>query len=100
MWFSCRMLRVALSLGLPSAIENPASSRIWHEPPLARLVADASAHAVTEFCQQGSPYRKRTKVVLWGGSRSASLACSVQWTEGLLRHQSASPHLGGGRPSQ
>ena len=67
MWFSCQLIRAAKRMHVPIGIENPASSRIWHAPPMAHLLKSANVQAITDFCQHGTAYRKRTQVYVWGG---------------------------------
>jgi len=66
MRMSARLLAAAIRRGIPCAIENPASSRIWHAPPIAQLALreDTCCH-VLDFCQFGSRHRKRTRLLSW-----------------------------------
>ena len=43
-------------------MENPATSRIWLAPAVVSLARNPSSQIVsTDFCQFGTPWRKRTK---------------------------------------
>jgi len=56
---SARLLRLARLLQLPAVLENPHTSRLWLLLPFRRLLA-AGRFAVTDYCQEGLPWRKRT----------------------------------------
>ena len=65
MTFSCTVIHVCLSVACPVLLESPGSSRMWHAPPLARLLARATADVLSDYCQFGTRWRKRTRVVGW-----------------------------------
>ena len=62
--FSAKALLCCLERGVPAALENPASSRLWLTPYM-----QAASHrrgvreTVTDFCMDGAPWRKRTKIM-------------------------------------
>ena len=63
---SSRILRLALSLSIPCALENPASSLLWRFPPIAKAASKWHADARTfDMCGFGARWRKRTKILLW-----------------------------------
>ena len=50
--------------GIPWILENPATSKCWLLPPLQRLAASSHVCTVlTDFCQHGCAWRKRTKLL-------------------------------------
>jgi len=62
-------------------LENPHSSLLWFAPEIARLVPKGIS-TTSDFCQYGTPWRKRTRVVAWN-------FCSTQGAPDLtcnLRH--------------
>lgn len=66
MSFSATCIAACLRHGAPVAIENPASTRLWHVSPIVSLVQLPSADSVvTDMCQHGASYGKRTRVVMW-----------------------------------
>lgn len=62
MRFSVFILTLALALGLPFSMENPATSRIWICPSVLRLLRRKMIFLSTvEYCMCGVPWRKSTK---------------------------------------
>ncbi len=61
------LLRACLRANVPCALENPCGSRLFRVRPIAALCRhpQTTPH-VCDFCQYGSLYRKRTKLMLWG----------------------------------
>jgi hypothetical protein len=58
------IMQAARAAGVPASLENPASSRMFHSPPLARLGRSPEAQIATaDFCQYGARWRKRTKIL-------------------------------------
>lgn len=67
--FSADCIASCVRHRVPVAIENPASSRLWHASRLSSLLLHPSADSVvTDMCQHGATYRKRTRVVSWHAS--------------------------------
>ena len=81
MYFTCRIVRTCLLLKIPCCIENPDTSMAWLAPPLAALVRKGSVSR-TDYCQYGTPWRKRTRVVAWNVCSSSlpSQKCSGRGT--------------------
>ena len=85
---SCRrIIRSCLYFGVPIAMENPATSQMWQEPVLNRLIHHRLAkHVVFDQCCFGTKWRKRTRVVGWhvgsplGLRRLCSGSCGLCWT--------------------
>ena len=49
---------------IPWILENPATSKCWFLPPLQKLASCPHVCTViTDFCQYGCPWRKRTKLL-------------------------------------
>ena len=46
MRFSAKVFRICLDLGIPVALENPYTSRLWLAPPMKHLLQ----HKLTDFC--------------------------------------------------
>ena len=62
--FSLRVFKMCWQARIPAAIENPSSSRFWLIPKVAHLlIHDRTSMHVTDYCQDGTPWRKRTKVL-------------------------------------
>lgn len=91
--FSFRVFKLCVLFEVPVALENPSTSRLWLLPMVRRLLKNNNASFVTtDYCQDGTPWRKRTKVLfahvdlsqfgrLCTGRRgicSRSLQCHVQ----------------------
>ena len=63
MYFSCLLLRLALTWHLAFTMENPARSRIWLCPSVRRLLCRRFTSVVdVTFCAFGMPWRKPTKI--------------------------------------
>lgn len=68
---------------VPWAIENPAYSRLWHYPSIAKLKAlPGVVERVSHMCQYGAPWKKPTRVMMghfWeksGGEALLQRKCS------------------------
>ena len=62
--FSFRVFEICRRFGVPVALEHPATSRLWLVPQVQRLLGQPNVQlSVTDFCQDGVPWRKRTKVL-------------------------------------
>ena len=58
---SLRIFRLAIVLGIPVILENPATSRLFLVPEVRRLLASSKASLViTDQCQHGTSWRKPT----------------------------------------
>ena len=62
--FSCSLLLVGRRMGVPCALENPQTSRLWLLPCFRALneLPDQSA-ALTHFCMHGVPWKKATTFI-------------------------------------
>ena len=62
--FSVRVFKVCFQFGVPVGLENPHTSRLWLIPQLVKLSCNPSVHVcVTDYCQDGTPWRKRTRIL-------------------------------------
>ena len=60
------VIRLCVKNFIPVFLENPNSSRLWHAPPIRRLMdSSVCTSAVFDFCCFGTPWQKRTKLVGW-----------------------------------
>ena len=51
--------------GVPWVLENPSTSKAWYLPPLVQLEqASHTQTIVTDFCQFGTKWRKRAKLLV------------------------------------
>ena len=92
MAISAKLLRAAARAGAPAVIENPCSSRIWHAPAMRRISLLPTWQAtVTDFCQHGTPYRKRTKLWCWNTAVPDSLKKMCSGRHGMCS-RSLRPH--------
>ena len=61
---SAGLLLLCRRLGVPAAIENPATSFIWQHPAFVSAAAAPGVRKVTlDFCRFGAPWRKRTTLM-------------------------------------
>ena len=62
--FSLRVFDICHRFGIPVGLENPATSRLWLVPQMQRLLDQPNVQlSVTDYCQDGMAWRKRTKVL-------------------------------------
>ena len=74
-----RIIRAAVRCQIPVFLENPATSMLWKVPKIERLCAlTCCRFFLTDFCQHGARWRKRTRVAAWHGQPcpQLSLLCS------------------------
>jgi len=61
---SAYILHLCSRHAVPAAIENPSTSRIWLARPLVQAQRwQAAREILLDFCQYGTPWRKRTKIL-------------------------------------
>ena len=61
---SLRIIKWLDDMGVPWVLENPHSSKMWYVPELIKLQqADHTHVIVTDFCQFGTCWRKRTRLL-------------------------------------
>lgn len=66
MFFTHKIIRLCISLSVPCFLENPVGSMIWLTPQLTRVCAHHSSRQfITDFCQHGARWRKRTRIQGW-----------------------------------
>ncbi len=62
--FSAGVLLLAARCGVPATVENPATSRIWKLPCFVQVARHPAARSWrSDFCQDGTPWRKRTRLL-------------------------------------
>jgi len=60
--FSLSVLRLCRLTRVPCALENPHTSRLFLLPPYVREFVSGVRDFVTDYCQDGQPWRKRTRL--------------------------------------
>jgi hypothetical protein len=61
---SADIIALCCKLGVPCALENPATSMIFSSPYLSNIISHKnSSSCVFDFCAYGTRWRRRTKVV-------------------------------------
>ena len=66
MAFSASVVQLAVRLGIPTGLENPATSMLCYAPDIvACLQLPHSKQVNIDFCAFGTPWRKRTKLAFW-----------------------------------
>ena len=61
--FSCRVIEVCTSLGIPWAVENPKSSRLWKIPRAVKIFEKSrSLDVCFPLCSYGTSYQKWTRI--------------------------------------
>ena len=67
MRFTATVFRICMKMGIPVALENPHTSRLWLAPPIKHLLAHKLMdYGYTDYCQDGQPFRKRTRLMWFG----------------------------------
>ena len=67
MRFSAKIFRMCITLDIPVVLENPHTSRLWRAPPIRHLMLHShTTYFSTDFCQDGTPWRKRTGLLSSG----------------------------------
>eukprot|EP00438_Fugacium_kawagutii_P020747 Skav227424 [mRNA] locus=scaffold1986:83849:88250:+ [translate_table: standard] len=73
--FSCEVIKRCIANGIPYALENPRTSKLFLFPHLLRAVASGPFNFVDwEMCQYGEKYKKSTRIVT-----------SVDWLQSLCK---------------
>ena len=63
--FSIQVLYACMNAGVPCGFENPCNSPLWNVLDLVAILGhDCVKIARVEFCSCGTPWRKRTKLLL------------------------------------
>jgi hypothetical protein len=61
-----QVIKLCIKLRVPCFFENPAGSMMWLAPKIAILCGDPCHNlSITDFCQHGARWRKRTRVSSW-----------------------------------
>ena len=64
MKISAKIFRCCIQHDVPVALENPHTSRLWLAPLIKHLLHHrATSWGYTDFCMDGKPYRKRTRIM-------------------------------------
>ena len=64
--FTIEIIRLCTLCHVPCFLENPSSSMLWKLPKLVRLGGlSCSQKFITDFCQHGARWRKRTRIQAW-----------------------------------
>lgn len=64
LFFSCRVLLMALHYGIAMTLENPRRSRLWITSSVQRLMRRrAACIAHVDFCMFGTPWKKPTTIM-------------------------------------
>lgn len=78
-----KIVKVLDKSGLPWILENPHSSKCWYLPPLKRLAGSSHVHTrVLDFCQYGTRWSKRTRMLLGNIDQFDSLRLSTRLCSG------------------
>ena len=59
------VIRTCRRYDIPVFLENPARSRLWMFPPIARLLSHCTQNDYFDHCQYGSSHKKSTRVAVW-----------------------------------
>ena len=71
---SARIIGLCIQYHIPCFLENPAGSMMWCAPPIAKHCGHASSRQfITDFCQHGARWRKRTRIQTWNAQECPAL---------------------------
>lgn len=75
---TCGLIRACLKFKVPCMLENPASSLLFHAPPMQSLLShEQCVQQVCTLCAYGAKWRKLTRVAAWNvASNPFSRQCS------------------------
>jgi hypothetical protein len=60
------LIELCVKCSVPVMLENPATSMLWLAPRLQKLCTlDSHVSFITDFCQHGAKWRKRTRISCW-----------------------------------
>jgi hypothetical protein len=80
--------------GIPWILENPHSSKIWFIAELIQLSNNSNTHTViTDFCQFGTPWRKRTRFLCGNIDKQDTERINKQCTGCGVCSKSGSKHF-------
>ena len=65
-----RIIKECMRLGIGGYVENPRTSRIWRTWGVKGLLRKGAFFVDTDLCQFGTPYRKATRLLIWGFEQS------------------------------
>ena len=65
MSFSAKIIKLTSSLGIPTVLENPSTSLLWQVPRIKKLISQDGRLTTMDYCQFGTPWRKRTFFASW-----------------------------------
>eukprot|EP00972_Heterocapsa_arctica_P072657 10727227-Heterocapsa_arctica.AAC.1 len=61
---SIRIIKAAITMGIPWIFVNPFSSKIWRLPKLLKFMEMPTVHSIrTGFCQWGKRWTKSAKLL-------------------------------------
>ena len=88
------LIRCFQSCKIPWVLEHPATSKAWYLPEIRKLQSDVDVHLlVTDFCQWGTRWRKRTRL-LCGHLSPAARESLVRTCTGRGRcSRTGKPHI-------
>lgn len=76
MFFTARCVLECVKQGIPCSLENPGGSRLFHAPPIAKLIDDdCCSSTVVDQCMFGTPWRKRTRICFWNAGKHVNQLC-------------------------
>jgi hypothetical protein len=84
---STRFIRACIKHGVPCFLENPAHSMMWLAPQMQRVTRHPSHTSnITDFCQHGARWRKRTRVSAWNAVDNHRLSATCSGKKGFCSY--------------
>lgn len=81
---TARIIDLCIQYKVPCYLENPAGSMIWLAPPIAKHCNHVSSRQfITDFCQHGARWRKRTRIQTWNAQECIDLNVCCSGHKGL-----------------
>ena len=94
------LMSQACSLGIACSVENPCGSLIWRTKAFKSVQKKHSiTKVVTDYCQWGEPYRKRTSFCMFNAQNPEFLNELSRRCSGTCKHLNLSGFGTGGIPT-
>ena len=87
------LVKLCIQYGLPATVENPSTSMAWQLPFFAAERRSGRCQDImTDFCQHGARWRKRTRFLAWNLPTAPPLMCRLCSGRGVCSRTSL-PHI-------
>lgn len=86
-------ITIAMELNIPGYLEHPLGSWFWHLPQIVAWINQGRAHLThLHMCQYNRPYKKPTRLLLFGGVPAGAIRLARCRARGCLCSRTGLPH--------